>query len=293
MPPKNKRRRWWLAAVAAVLIVTPLVWVFFNPEWVETQVTKYVAERRQETHELRLKDPGAWRTLADGLELRWLDFGRQGRWLAGFHLVALRVDPLLWDLRMLQVPPEELPAVDMEILAEQNRAVALINASFFDPEMKVMGLLIIDGQTVSPLRPEGSIHHGVFFLRDRRAYLVHRTSVDLAGVSQAFQAGPWLVTDGEAQSHFRNAQVVSRRTAISVDRRGRVILSATDDLLGGLSLPELAKVLADPEPRGLGVWRAINCDGGTSTQMVLNYPDASFAIRSTVNVPIYLGVFAK
>jgi hypothetical protein len=69
------------------------------------------------------------------------------------------------------------------------------------------------------------------------------------------------------------------------------LLAATDAVLGGLSLPELAAFFAASEPKGLAAWRAINCDGGTSTQLLLEHKKRSLRIRSTVHVPVYIGVY--
>jgi len=276
-----------VAAAAAMLVYLPL------PNELPDRVMSYLEERKNETRPLVLKRAGAWRSLQPGLELRRAKFNRKDRLLSSFNLIALRVDPEKWRLRMIHAPAKDLPQTDIETLAQSTGAAALINASYFEPDFKVMGLLVCDGERLSPMRKEGNIHHGVFYLHDNRAFLVHRSNFNAQPVEQAFQAGPWLVSDGEAQSRFRNANVVTRRTAVGVDKKGRVILAATDALLGGISLPELADYLARPEGEGgFELWRAINCDGGTSTQMLLRHPRESLTIRSTVRVPAYLGVFA-
>jgi uncharacterized protein YigE (DUF2233 family) len=272
------------------LTVAGLV-AFFRSQAITLRLVDYLDDQQQETRPLKLVDAGKWRALEPGLDVRTAIFRRQGRWLSSFRLIALRVDPARLRLHVVEVPAEELPEASIETVAARSGALALLNASYFEPEMKVMGLLIADGQQLSPLRKEGSIHHGVFLLRDGQAFLLHRTSVDLEGVTEAFQAGPWLVTDGQPEARFRNADLVSRRSAIGVDRSGRVLLAATDAVLGGLSLPELAAFFAASEPKGLAAWRAINCDGGTSTQLLLEHKKRSLRIRSTVHVPVYIGVY--
>jgi hypothetical protein len=247
-------------------------------------------ERQIEKRPLRLVDPGAWRPLQPGLDLRWLTFTRQGRWLSAIRIAALRVDAAALALRVIELPPEQVGAQDIEKVARSTGALALMNASYFDPELKALGLLIVDGRQTSPLRREGSLHHGVFLVRGAQALLQQREEANPEGATQGFQAGPWLVADGAPQSHFRNPDSVSRRSAIGLDRQGRVVFAVADALAGGLSLPELAQWLAAPEPKGLSLWRAINCDGGASTQMVLRAGRASFVIRGSVHVPVYLAV---
>lgn len=276
-----------VAAGGAALVYLPL------PNELPDRVMSYLEERKNETRPLVRKRAGVWTNLQPGLELRRVKFNRKDRLLSSFNLIALRVDPEKLRLRMIHAPAKDQPQTDIETLAQSTGALALVNASYFEPDFKVMGLLVCDGEKLSPIRKEGNIHHGVFYLRESRAFLVHRSNFNGQQVEQAFQAGPWLVSDGEAQSRFRNANVVTRRTAVGVDKKGRVILAATDALLGGISLPELADYLARPESEGgFELWRAINCDGGTSTQMLLRHPRESLTIRSTVRVPAYLGVFA-
>lgn len=294
MTPNNARRRSrFLSVVVLCLLGVPALLWLTKPRWLVSYATQYVEQRRLEVRSLVLVRDGHWRELEDGLELRTLRLRRKGDWFSGFDVVALRVDPSRMDLRVLNFNSESLPVMDMVTLAERTGAVALLNASYFESDFKPMGLVIQDGRQLSPLRKGGRIHHGVFLLRGTDAFFLHRTNVDLGNVDQAFQAGPWLVTDGKAHRSFRNANVVTRRSALGVDKKGCVVMAATDVWLGGLSLPELAELFAAPEPDGLGVWRAINCDGGSSTQMLLRHPRKNFTIRTSIHVPVYLGVFHR
>jgi Phosphodiester glycosidase len=274
-----------------LVLVTAALCLMARPQWLVAIATQYVEDRRQETRVLEVTDPGEWRTLQAGLEYRRMSLKRKGGWFSSFHLVALRADPVLLSLRIVDIPAVQLPVQDMVTVAQQTGALALMNASYFEPDLKVMGLLVSGGKKLSPLRTGGRIHHGVFLLHRKRAYLKHRTNIDLTDIDEAFQAGPWLVTDGKPQTQFRNADIVTRRSALGVDTKGRVTMAATDSLLGGLSLPEVGRLMGTPEPEGFGCWRAINCDGGTSTQMLLRAPAKRFTIRSSVHVPVYVGVF--
>lgn len=291
----KKRKRSLIATFAVLFLLLAAVVLFFALQIhrrIPDLLFQYVDERQHDSRPLKLTDAGEWETLEEGLELREISFRRAGRILSGFKLIALRIDPQHLNLRMIHIPADKLAAVDMETLAGQTGALALMNTSYFEPEYKVMGLLIVNGEQLSPLRKGGSLHHGVWLLREKHAFLLHRTNIDLQGVEQAFQAGPWLVTDGEIQHRASKTALVTRRSAIAVDKRGRVLMMATDTLLGGFSLAELSQWLARPEDEGgLDAWRAINCDGGTSTQLLLNHPREHRVIRSNTHVPVYLGVF--
>jgi len=283
-----------IVALVVLSAATAAVIGFEVPRRITDRVYTYLESRKMETAPLVFVRVGTWLNLQPGLDLRELEFKRKNRWFSKFSLEVLRVDPQQLALRMVVVSPDDLPGADIDSLAARTGAIALLNTNYFEPDFKVMGLVIADGKPIYPLRKEGNIHHGVWFLKGREAFLLNRANFSPDGVDQAFQAGPWLVTDGEAETRFRNAQIVARRSAVAVDRKGRVLLIATDALLGGLALPELAWLLAYPEEKGgVGAWRAINCDGGTSTQMILRHPRAAIRIRSTLHVPIFLGVFPR
>ncbi len=294
MPPIERRRgRRATTVVFLLALAMAAALALTRSQWLVKVATQYVEERRQDERPLLVAKLGDWKLLQAGLEYRKVRLRREGGWFTGFNLIALRVDPALVNLRMIQIPSRLLPAQDMVTIAEHTGALALMNASYFESDMKVMGLLIVDGEQRAPLRRGGSVHHGAFLLRGKKAYLQHRTNVSLEGVDQAFQAGPWLVTDGLARENFRNVHIITRRSAFGVDAKGRVVLAATDAFLGGLALPEMANLLAAKEPEGFGLWRAINCDGGSSTQLLLRHPRKNVTIRSSVHVPVYIAAFGR
>ncbi|MDP8222320.1 MAG: phosphodiester glycosidase family protein [Candidatus Lernaella stagnicola] len=289
---RRRRIRFGPPILLGIILVGVFLFVT-KPQWLVGLVTQYVEERRQDNRPLVNSEVGKWKELEPGLDYRRVRLRRQGGLFTGFHLAMVRVNPALLDIRIVFVPSEKLPLENMSAVAQRTGAVALMNASYFEADMKVMGLLVSGGKVLSPLRQGGRVHHGVFFVRGRKAYLKHRSNVNPAAMDEAFQAGPWLVTDGKPRLRFRNADVVTRRSVLGVDAKGRVVFAATDAILGGLTLPELAGLLGGPEPEGLEMWRVINCDGGTSTQMMLRHRRKSLTIRSSIHVPVYLGVFPR
>lgn len=291
---RKKKTAIIILALAMTGIGAGIYYIFDVPQLIPNLVNQYVEERKHDSNPLVVKRVGVWEPVDDGLDVRQTIFDREGRWFSRFRMLVLRVDARKKDLRVVYIQPNDPPQTDIQAVAREVGAVALMNASYFEPDFKVMGLVVSGGRTFNRLRREGNIHHGVWLIKGNEVFLLHRSNVSLSGIRQAFQAGPWLVTDGEAQTRFRNADQVTRRSAIGVDRKGRVLMIATDALLGGLSLPELADMLARPEEDGgLNVWRAFNCDGGTSTQMLLRHDNLSLTIHSGVHVPVYLGVFDK
>src|SRR5262245_23966030 len=83
-------------------------------------------------------------------------------------------------------------------------------------------------------------------------------------VQAAVQVGPLVVDPGGKNGIVRNDLDRQRRSAICLLPDGLTVIVLVD---GGLSLHELGEVLASPEvDGGFGCDRALNLDGGPSTQ---------------------------
>ena len=293
---KARRRSRRLAAVVLCLIGVPTALVLAKPRWAVSFATQYVEQRRSESRPLVLVlvRVGSWRELEPGFEARDVAGATQGQ--IGFRVStwrALRVDPRRLRLRVLEVSGETTPMIDMVSLAERTGALALMNTSYFEPDLKPMGAGDPGRQTAFAVA-QGRQHapRRIFVARVARRCCCTARTWDWVAWIRLFRPGRGWSPTGAAHHKFRNAGMVTRRSALGVDKKGRVLLATTDVWLGGLSLPELAELLAAAEPEGLGAWRAINCDGGTSTQMMLRHRRQQFTIRTSVHVPVYLGVFA-
>lgn len=188
-----------------------------------------------------------------------------------------------------------------------------------DRESEVLGFAASDGLVFSgferPVQSYAILADAPAFNIDRRnqVTVVHRdpSSPDgrrvrepvevwtaLAGSAQIVTAGELTVPRYRDERHpqgqldaggpgdYSNAKswydAVNARTAIGVSRDGRTLTLVVVDARGGsagLSVTELARLMADE----LGVWHALNLDGGGSSTLVLR--DQVTGVARVANSP--------
>ena len=218
-----------------------------------------------------------WQELSPGLELHpSLATGS----LFG-QVTALRLDPQRYRLRAHYEPGEALTLEGWR--AALSDAVAFINANFFDSELRVNGLLVADGIAHGqPWLTRG----GTLLLRNGTPQLrPNQERPWLTGqLQEAVQGFPMLVLDGSRV--YRRNGPPARRSAVALDRQGRVLLLATP--LPGLSLAALADWLAGSD---LDVVSALNLDGGGSTMLYVSGAEEA-NITSLDAVPALLAVWS-
>ena len=206
-----------------------------------------------------------WTEVAPGVQMRRLRAQDEG---SAVPVVALRSSPT----RLRIGTGSRLDAGGWRRLMA---AIAAVNGGFFDPEGHSLGLRVAKGKRISRLR---QADWGVFFVRDRRAQIVHtRDFTSRRGVTEAVQCGPRLVVNG-SPVHLK-AQW-ARRTGIGVQRDGRVVIAIAD---GPLSFRGWASLWA--AKNGLNCRDALNLDGGGSTQLSLQTPKHTLHISGHVPVP--------
>lgn len=221
--------------------------------------------------------PGAWRTVAGGLELRSYPVSDQP---FGSLLIA-RIDPQSAVFRVHYRPGEPLTLTQWR--AQLPDAALIVNANFFDPEHRALGLLVADG-----------VAHGVSYVQRGGTFAVEFGAPRIAphdgapfspqGVEQAVQGFPVLVRDRTAAYTVTAGDRVTRRTVIALDDAGRVLVIVTPGL--GIRLAELAAALAESD---LAIVSALNLDGGGST--LLGVDDITLISRDAV--PAVLAVYPR
>lgn len=284
-------RRIFFLIVLAVFIAPPiLIWKYPGPTYrfIQKTVEKY---RTGIEGRLVIAEGADWETIDHGLDRRKINVLR-GDEIFGVTLTAVRFDPKFYDLKVLTIPLDKINQTSITSLAGTTKAQALINGSFFNEELGILGLAVSDGKTVSRMTVAGE-NRGIFFVKNEKARLVHRDRFSVSGTTQALQSGPWLVSEGKPQTTFKHPEKLNRRSAVCTDDKGRVLFVITDTAINGITMPHLAKVLAAPGPKGFGCYRALNLDGGTSSQMVLWNGETKMLVRGFVNVPVYIAAFAK
>jgi uncharacterized protein YigE (DUF2233 family) len=172
---------------------------------------------------------------------------------------GLTVDMIRFDLQRFRPEVVVLGPDRVKTAAALRRdlsAAVVINGGFFDEDRRSLGLRIAGGKTVVALRPR--VDWGVLLLRPGRAEIVHsRHFKPDARIEGAIQVGPRLLSAGRP---LRLKPQAARRSAVAVDRQGRVLTLVVAP--APIEAGRLAALLAR-----LGFFAALSLDGGASTQI--------------------------
>ncbi|MFO7170297.1 MAG: phosphodiester glycosidase family protein [Chloroflexota bacterium] len=221
-----------------------------------------------------------WMPGDSGIELRRLQVD-PGDGRLPFPVVIVRLDPSQVRLRVAYSPQEPRSIASW---FELRRPLLAINGAFFTPEYAATALVISDG-VVSGSSYEGfggmlAVSPGdevtLWPLRD----VPYDPSVPLA---QAVQSFPMLVFPGGSAAQVEDNGQRARRTAVAIDRSGRVLFIVSPT--SGFSLRELAEWLAGAD---LEIDRALNLDGGSSTGLYLSAGPLQEQIESFGPLPIVI-----
>jgi uncharacterized protein YigE (DUF2233 family) len=226
-----------------------------------------------------------WQPGRPGVELRHMQ-ATAAPDRAAVPVVIVRLDPAQVRLRVAYAPDRPL---GLRGWFEERRPLAALNGSFFTPKYQATALLVSDGSAsgasyagfggMLSVAPDGGV--SLHALRDQ-AY-------DPAEpIEQALQSFPMLVFPGGAPAAIEDDGRRARRSAVALDRAGRLLLlvSPTSDF----TLRGLADWLSQSD---LDVERALNLDGGSSTGLYLSDGGLQEAIDSFGPLPIVLLVEAK
>lgn len=213
-----------------------------------------------------------WQDLSDGL--RFLSTATPEE--AVVYLVE--VDPSKLRLELLTPRDRESGRLPLRQLIAGRGVVAAVNASFFAEDGRAMGLVIVDGHALNPLR---QTNWGIFQIIAGQPSIIH--SRDYRADPQrslAVQTGPRLVIAGQVPNFKDTA--IAPRSAVCLTPEQRVILAATPGLI---TLEQWAQTL---KPYCVN---ALNLDGGSSTQFYVKAKD--LYLPGGAPIPNALAVFAK
>lgn len=163
-------------------------------------------------------------------------------------------------------------------------AMAAINGGFFDEANRTVSLLVRGGQ---PIGESYAGRGGMFAVGPDGALSIRALSdwpYDPAEpLAEALQGWPLLVRPGGAAAYDFEDGARARRSALALDRAGRVLLIACPGAF--FTLAELSAWLAGSD---LAIDAAINLDGGSSTAMIVTGDVAPERIDAFVPLPIVL-----
>ena len=202
-------------------------------------------------------------------------------------LRVLRVDLGQFQVRVLDSRAFATDRLPIKLLAKKTQALAAINGGFFLPDYRPLGLLIVDGQEVNPLR---NADWGVFLIQGNRPRMIHTKEFQNdRTISQALQVGPRLVVDGKEKILKKQ---VARRSALGITFRNQIILLNTEET--DIYAQDLARIFHLPQSEGgLECRDAMVLDGGPSAQMYADYKSLKIDIPGGWPVPNGIGVFKR
>jgi len=198
---------------------------------------------------------GGWREVEPGLRQRSLCSGGE----ATLHQVE--VDPARWTLDAVRVAPATAPAV-----ARDSDAAFAINANFFDPNRKPLGVVVSRGEVIQ--RPHPVSWQSIFYTTSKsKAAIVlpEQWTTVRDDAAMAVQAGPRLVVEGRATGATRGN--ASLRSGVCLTADDRVVFFVTT-MRRLYDVDEMTALAVRGEDRGgLGCRDAMLFDGGPSAQM--------------------------
>lgn len=265
-----------------------LGWLFLLPLAISAAPAQAPIPRLKSSPGLAVTDLGSWKTIHQGTEFRKMKLERAEPHHA-FELKLVRLDTRWVEPRVVRSSQHHLKSADVRKLAEKSGAIAMINANYFDDKGAPLGLLktAIDANLhVS----KSSLYTGVFAIKNRTPFIVHRDEFLPHQADEAIQVGPLLLAKGAPLTVTRGAERQFRRSLIGMDSSQRLIVAVTDTLFGGLTWLELQEIF------GAAEWlvqttELLNLDGGGSTQLHVRGARFEEYVPGTVEVPVAIGFF--
>lgn len=243
-----------------------------------------------------------WQTIGRGLSFTRLEVIEAKEIVES--LAVVRIDPNLNSFRLFHGTPRRISAWQ-----EETKALVLFNGSYFTDKGQPCGLVMIDGKTYGPQK--NAAMRGMFVAEPRGVSpdLPRATILDLTATPVNINKLPWtqglmsfpLLLDSRGRIRVKSSDLQAQRTVICTDRKGNVLVvqSAGDYF----TLYELAQFL---KCSPLDIDMALNLDGGSKSQLLINTPDCSLASPSYLEqsarelfdpeasiLPTVIGVFPR
>jgi len=206
---------------------------------------------------------------------------------AGTKIHILKVDLKFFSAKVLDARDLKKSTLAVKTLAEKSKALAAINANFFDTDGKPLGLVLQNGKLKNP--PKNISWWASLLLKDDQIQIERNAGAERSLKFQnGVQAGPRLVVNGKT---VKLKEEFSPKSAVGIDRQGHLVLIATE---GSIEINQFAQWLAKKEKSGgIGLSQAMNLDGGSSTQFFAKAGDLNLWISGFAKVPVALGIFRK
>lgn len=165
--------------------------------------------------------------------------------------------------------------------------LASVNAGFFTPEGKPLGLVVAGGNARGAWNSASSLGSGVWYESGEGSCAIRRREAigrgSAAKMRELLQAGPMLV-DGDRAVTGLESEKTSARTLIAWDGGSRWWIGRTPPC----TLADLARALVSRGPAGWPVKTALNLDGGRSSELWISskVPGGPVSRRPVWNRPV-------
>jgi hypothetical protein len=170
-------------------------------------------------------------------------------------------------------------------VAGSNGALAAMNAGFFTPEGKPLGLVVSAGKRFGSWNSASSLGSGIFTENASGDLSIRRrgSPSDSTGARELIQAGPLLVENGRVVGGL-DREKSAVRSLLVTDGGYRWWIGKTSLC----TLAALGEALASSSPAPWPARHALNLDGGRSTDLFVSpkIPGGPFERRSILNRPV-------
>lgn len=231
-----------------------------------------------------------WKDIEPGMGLQNVNLFNQSEEIET-QLRLYKFNPALFNIRVLCSKNYGKKRIDVRTLAKLSGTVAIINSSYFDVQGSPLAYLRCNGKVINSKVASHSLYSGVFFMRHGRPFIVHVSRFDpKTDASDAVQVGPRLISKGKNTIGLKNIHAVHHRSGIALDKKGNVIIYATNSRFGGISWNTLRYIL---KLKKIGGYEVLNLDGGGSTQMYISAKNHEDYVRGLSPVPSAIAFFRK
>jgi exopolysaccharide biosynthesis protein len=235
-----------------------------------------------------------WEEFTSDLEIQ--EFTVTGPSFFSSKVLAIRTSLTRFRVGVIRAADFGKTRSDVKTLVEESKAVAGVNANFFDEQGQPLGLVMTRGILRKTVHHGGSLLTGIFQATHDGISILPRSSFSPTSVVEAVQAGPRLIHQGSAVEGLRQSSH-SRRAGVCIDERNRFIIFCVSSGLLGLTISQLQDFLLDPR---LNCQEALNFDGGGSAQLYLTShsiaaeeSSESRFVEGIDAVPVVLGLFLR
>jgi len=167
--------------------------------------------------------------------------------------------------------------------------LAGVNGGYFDPEYRPIGLLIVDGMMLAPLR-NARLLSGVLSASGKRAQISRVAEFSLAQKPDAaVESGPMIVDLGRSVRGLESTKL-ARRTFAAIGGGDKAALGFCSDV----TLADLSNIVALVAIPEFKIQRALNLDGGSSSAFWFKRANGSaFSISEEKVVRDFVAIVPK